>query len=313
MSHSVTVTTGARLHFGLIVAAADAGPTFGSVGAMVDEPGFTVRVEPSPSADHIAAPHPVAQRVAGFLATYRQQRMAPPVRIDVSRTIPEHAGLGSGTQLGLAVATALTRLFDAEPIPPRRLAQMLGRGRRSSIGVFGFEHGGCIFSRGWVSGNEHVAMPDQWRIVLVTPEDRQGLSGGDELQAFGQMTPMSGELCERLQRLLSDCWLPALRDGDFPGFSNALYEFGVTVGRYFAPYQGGAFALPEMAALVEHLRQRGVAGVAQSSWGPTIAALCVDESSARELQSHIARDPRWRECAVRCVAPLNRGATVISS
>jgi beta-RFAP synthase len=256
----------------------------------------------------------VAQRLAGFLATYRQQRTAPPVRIDVSRTIPEHAGLGSGTQLGLAIATALTRLFDGEPVAPRRLAQMLGRGQRSSIGVFGFEHGGCIFSRGWSpGGTAHAALPEGWRFVLVTPRDQQGLSGGDEQRAFGQMRPMSGELCHQLHRLLSERWLPALERQDFAAFSAALYEFGTTVGRYFAPYQGGEFAHPQTAVLVQHLRQRGVAGVVQSSWGPTIAALCADEPSARQLQSAIASDRRWSDAAVRCVAPLNHGAMITAS
>lgn len=312
MSRSITVTTGARLHFGLIVAAGEHGPRFGSVGVMVDEPGFTVRVEPRSTADRITAPHNVAQRLAEFLAIYRQQRIALPVRIDVTRTIPEHAGLGSGTQLGLAVTSALTTLFDAEPVPPRRLAQMLGRGRRSSIGVYGFEHGGCVFSTGWSPQGmtSHAPIPAAWRFVLVTPRDQQGLSGGDEQRAFGQMTPMADELCARLHKLLLDCWRPALLQQDFATFSAALYEFGITVGRYFAPYQGGEFALPQMAALVEHLRRRGIVGVAQTSWGPTIAALCSDDASGRELQTTIASDACWSDCTVRCVAPLNRGATV---
>jgi len=305
----ITVTTGARLHFGLIVAPGEQRPAFGSVGMMVGEPGFTVQMEPA-ATDSIAAPDAVAQRIAEFLAMYRQSRRAPPVRIEVTRIIPEHAGLGSGTQLGLAVATAQTRLFDETPASIWQLSQLLGRGRRSAIGVHGFEHGGCIFAGRWQPGTISLPVPEPWRIVLVTPPGRQGLSGLEEMSAFRDMAPMNAELCAQLDTLVIERWKPALEHHDFNVFSEALYEFGVAVGTYFASYQGGAFAHPRMGKLVEHLRHHSVRGVAQTSWGPTIAVMCSDDAVAERVAVEISSDERWADCLVRRVRPLNHGAWI---
>jgi beta-ribofuranosylaminobenzene 5'-phosphate synthase len=321
MTRIVTVTTGARLHFGLIVARGDSGPTFGSVGTMVDEPGFTVRAEaesrePRPHASanvagalQVQASPKVTQRIAEFLAMYGRQRPSGPVRIEVSRRIPEHAGLGSGTQLALAVATALTHLFDKTPVSAWRLSQLMGRGRRSAIGAIGFEHGGCIFTSRWQPMDVVLKLPDAWRFVLVTPPHRQGLSGAAEGQAFGQMEPMGTALCARLDELVKHYWMPGIED--FQVFSTAMYEFGHAVGEYFAPFQGGAFADPRMAALVEHLRREGIAGVAQTSWGPTIVVLCEHQTMADRIVAEIGSDLRWSDCIIRCVSPLNRGASIV--
>jgi len=309
MPRSVTVTTGARLHFGLIVARGEHGPTFGSVGAMVDEPGFTLRMNVA-EADSITAPAKIAQRIAGFLAMYRQQRPAAAVTVDVPRTIPEHAGFGSGTQLSLAVATALTHLFDKTPVSTWRLSQLMGRGRRSVIGAIGFEHGGCVFTSRWQPMDVVLKLPEAWRFVLVTPPGRQGLSGASEGLAFQQIEPMGTELCRRLDQLVKHYWMPGVED--FQVFSTAMYDFGHAVGEYFAPQQGGAFADSRMAKLVEHLRREGIFGVAQTSWGPTIAVLCATPEMANEVAESIATDARWSDCVVRVSSPLNRGATVRS-
>src|SRR6266851_3133678 len=55
------------------------------------------------------------------------------VRITIDEASPEHAGFGSGTQLGLAVAAALARLHGAR-VATSDLAKAIGRGARSEIG-----------------------------------------------------------------------------------------------------------------------------------------------------------------------------------
>jgi len=219
--------------------------------------------------------------------------------------------LGSGTQLTMAVHAGLLGLLGLK-LP--QTAPALGRGRRSQIGSRGFWTGGMHVHGMPLPGDEPFRgnVPELWRFLLVTPSHEQGLCGTPEQRAFQQMPLMPIVLRDRLCRLVLETWRPALDRQDFVTFSEAMYEFGVTIGEYFAPYQGGAFAHPRMAELVTHLRQRGVSGVAQSSWGPTIAALCADEAAARNLQLDLAADARWADCALRIAAPLNRGATIAS-
>ena len=65
----------------------------------------------------------------------------------VHRCIPAHSGLGSGTQLGLAVARALAELSRSRR-PRPVLARAVERGRRSAIGTWTFALGGFIVEGG---------------------------------------------------------------------------------------------------------------------------------------------------------------------
>jgi predicted sugar kinase len=153
-------------------------------------------------------------------------------------------------------------------------------------------------------------LPDSWRFVLVTPPGRVGLSGAAEQSTFQSARPLASAEAASLLRLVRNDWWPAVVRADFDAFSSALEEFGRRVGEYFAPQQGGVFADPMMATLAQQLGAAGVAGVAQTSWGPTIAIACRDADHAQELEHQIRADERWASCAVHITAALNRGATV---
>lgn len=311
MNRAVTVTTGARLHFGLIVAR---GPSFGSVGLMVEQPGFTIRIEvlPQAASDRIDAPSPVVWRVAEFLEKFRARSATAPVAVTVSRCIPEHAGLGSGTQLGLSIATGLSRLFDATPAKVEELAPAMGRGKRSTVGCLGFARGGCVFSP--PAGQQATVVlptPAAWRCVLFTPPHQQGLSGAEEQRTFQHLPPMSDRLSERLVRIMLEDWKPALERHDFETFSSCLDEFGRLVGEYFAPHQGGLFAHPLARKLAARLRDLGFTGVAQTSWGPTLVVLCQTAENAQELIERLRTEPEWSGCSLQATAPLNHGAQVV--
>src|SRR5262245_52221988 len=95
------VTTGSRVHFGLLRPAPAGGERgFGGCGLMVEEPAVIVAAEP---AAEWSATGPAAERA---LAVARRVTLTPH-RIVVETCPPEHTGLGVGTQLSLAVARAL--------------------------------------------------------------------------------------------------------------------------------------------------------------------------------------------------------------
>jgi predicted sugar kinase len=75
--------------------------------------------------------------------------------------------------------------------------------------------------------------------------------------------------------------LPALVERDLRSFGEALERIQADVGALFAPVQGGAFADPRSAALVELLRTSGLVGVGQSSWGPTLYGFTDAPADAR--------------------------------
>ena len=171
-------------------------------------------------------------------------------------------------------------------MPAEALAASVGRGRRSAVGTHGFLHGGLIVDAGKESGqtlgtlSERVAVPDDWRFVLVTKGSQRGLSGETEADAFTRLPPVPGEVTQELWRLTDDEMLPAVKRADCAAFGEAVYHFGRFAGECFAAVQGGPFASDEIGRLVDAIRDHGVDGVGQSSWGPTVFAIVPNEAEA---------------------------------
>ena len=96
--------------------------------------------------------------------------------------------------------------------------------------------------------------------------------------------------------------LPALAARDLNAFGEALYEFNARAGDAFAPAQGGRYSGPAVANCVARLRARGITGVGQSSWGPTVFAIVARER-AQEVLAPMTDAPA-------VVAGASRGAMI---
>ncbi len=318
MNPEVTVQTGARLHFGLLAIDPPRGREFGGIGLMVEAPGFELRGRVS-NADAVTGGSVATQgRIGRFLeearATAPAEVPVPPLAVEVQTEIPGHRGLGSGTQLGLAVARLATTLAGEGPLPACALAQRVRRGKRSAVGLHGFEHGGLLLEAGQSSPQgigplvARIDWPTDWRIVLVAPPEREGLSGVAETHAFQRLSPMSEGLTARLCRTVLLELFPAVMERDFATASAALWEYGKAVGEYFLPVQQGLFADPRMTRLVDQLRHQGVTGIAQTSWGPTIAILRESSAAAETLVDHLRTSGPWSDCDILITSARNTGA-----
>jgi predicted sugar kinase len=131
---------------------------------------------------------------------------------------------------------------------------------------------------------EHrIELPAGWRFALVIPARERGLSGDAERAAFGDLPAVSAETTAALVAELAEEIIPAATEGQFERFSESLYRYGHAAGMCFAARQGGPFASPRVANLVETIRSLGVHGVGQSSWGPTVFAVLPSEAAADDL------------------------------
>lgn len=316
MIRRVTVTTGARLHFGPLAVGAARGRSFGGVGLMIDAPGWEVMIERSERDEVFAEAE--AGRIARIRDRFRRNSTAavPPCRVTPTQRMPAHSGLGSGTQLALAIAKGLSLLVGEADRNVMELARRTERGQRSAIGTHGFAEGGFLVDAGRPDSSElgelacRAAMPSDWRFLLVTPPKRSGISGSAERRAFEALEPMPPATTDALCRIVVMDWLPAVQSGNFDAFCAALNEFGQRVGEYFRTVQGGVFSDEQMVRLAARLHQAGFRGVAQSSWGPTIAVCCEDENAATQLRAELESNPDCRECIVRVARPLNDAAHV---
>ena len=290
---SVFVEAAARLHFGVLDLRGALGRRFGGLGAAVPTPSLLLEVAPD---TRLSADGPDADRALGyaerFLSFYGRPLQG---RLIVHRGIPVHSGLGSGTQLGLAVGRALAELHGL-PTDAPALARAVGRGRRSAIGTWTFALGGFIVEGGRRPGAEAIApllarfaVPETWQCVVAVPAGAPGLSGEAEADAFARLPPPSERDVERVAHLVLMQLLPALVEADLGSFGGALTEIQRVTGGWFASQQGGVFAPGPSAALVRQMAEWGAAGVGQSSWGPAVYGLVGSAAEGWDLGER-ARD-----------------------
>ena len=130
----VQVTTPSRLHFGMFSFGQQGVRQFGGVGLMIAEPVFRLRITAS---EPVESTGPLASRRRRIARRVIAAMHLPPgagCRIAIETAPREHIGLGTGTQLGLAVAVGIQTLYSLAPLSPADLARLAGAasGRRSA-------------------------------------------------------------------------------------------------------------------------------------------------------------------------------------
>jgi beta-ribofuranosylaminobenzene 5'-phosphate synthase len=281
---------------------------------LLDGPATRVRLS---RAAETTVRGPERDRAAQALAlTVERLALAGGHALEVACAMPPHAGLGSGTQLALAVAAAVRRLHGIAP-DLRGDAAGLGRGARSGVGISLFEQGGLVVDGGRGDGHDAVppvlarlAVPESWRALLLLDPTGQGLSGAQERAAFAALPAMAEAETGVICRLVLMQALPALAEADLPRFGDAITRIQERLGDYFAPAQGGRFTSSRVTQALAALRHLGAPGVGQSSWGPTGFAFARDEAEAHRLRAALLADGRAEGLDIQVRRPLNRGARI---
>lgn len=304
---TVSVRAPARLHLGFLDLNASIGRRFGSIGLAVGSHHTALTVSPAEqfelsgltvSADTEKKLHSLTEQF------YQQFSDALPanqhhVRITIDELIPEHAGFGSGTQLALTLGKALSQLHQLDH-NTHDIAQALGRGKRSGIGIATFDHGGFVVDGG-LKPEQTVppmlvqqAYPEDWRIVLIMDPHHQGIHGQTEKQAFRELPTFPLAQSQAICHLTLMQLLPALAERDIDQFGSAITTIQGLIGDHFAAAQGGRYTSPRVAACLQRAQQLGHHGIAQSSWGPTG---CVFVSSEQQAQALIEQLSAYVETA----------------
>lgn len=279
----VRVAAPGRLHLGFLDPAASLGRRFGSLGLVVD--GFETLVDLRPANhDHDSAADAAAlaelPRARHHLDVVRralraQGHAVPALHLHLAAVLPAHAGLGSGTQLALAVGRAVCALAEVA-WPASELARLTGRGLRSGVGIAGFEQGGLLLDGGPRADGlaamvlSRIPLPAAWRVLLALDPRARGLSGAAEKAALALLPPLpreaAAEIChEVLMRVL-----PGAAGGEFIPFAAGLTRMQRLLGQHFAPaQQGSAYSSPAVGRLMDWVGAQTAAATGQSSWGPT--------------------------------------------
>ncbi|MEM1825936.1 MAG: hypothetical protein QXX35_04180 [Desulfurococcaceae archaeon] len=249
-------------------------------------------------------------------------------KLIVKSAIPRHIGLGSTTQLLLAISYGLSKLYGLK-YSVRELAVKLGRGYVSGIGISVFEKGGLIIDSGRRLDNNilrevetihdlplpiaRYSLPRKWFFILITPRVSKRISDEFEKQFLEKPLKIDDNLqCKLYATLLLEL-IPSVIRRDIVGFGKALSKIQYITGEYFSKYQYGLFCCRESEEAVNIMLSKGVYGVGQSSWGPTVYGLVDNYSRALKILRETLNELERRGIDVEysfISRPLNRGFRV---
>lgn len=305
------IRTPKRLHFGLVDPAGGLGRRFGSLGLAL-EGGYEVEILPSErleiktEGEDRKTVEKVVEKLNSAFGT------GTDYLIEVRKSIPRHVGLGSTTQLSLAVATGIVRLNNLN-VPIERLAEVLGRGKDSGTGVYAFAYGGFVIDGGVKEGVPplivRVEFPEEWAFLLVIPEVRPGLDEEEEKSIMERVFGDVNVAMEISYRILLGL-LPALKERNVEAFGGHLSAIQRLVGRHFSEFQGGEFR-EDVRLILEWLEEKTY-GAGQSSWGPTVYGLILKNDFQRlsaEISDYLKE--HGIEAKVKPGVPRNIGAEVV--
>jgi len=294
---SLRVRTPARLHFGLVNLAGHNNRIFGGLGVGIDYPGFDLELS---KAVNISVEGSNSSRVKNILTSLiSHYGIKGGVHVRINEEVPSHVGLGSGTQLCLALGCGVAKLYGIKALP-FRISSILGRGERSGICITIFEKGGFTLDGGKKDNNKksippilfHSPFPESWRFVLVTmiSKGEGHVSGSRESEAFKRLFNLRSKhrakICEYILMYL----LPSIVEQDISCFGSALTRIQEMVGDQFRPIQGGRYANSFLEEIVNFMLDKGAAGAGQTSWGPTIFGIVDDMEKADLLCQRVSME-----------------------
>jgi len=320
---SIIVEAPARLHMGFYNFLTD-NVAYGSIGLTLEEPRAVIMAKQSQEFNIINETNVYIDDIAENVIN-RLGRSNVEVRIE--KAIPRHVGLGSTTQLSLALGTAIMRIMGKQ-INVRELAVTLDRGRDSGIGIAAFQYGGFIVDSGRRISNGIIGFPKSlrdlphpifrariprdWYIIIAIPRNRMGPDERAERRVMDAPQLIPRDIQYELYKLLILKLIPSLIEGDIKLFGEAITKIQTLVGTYFSRYQGGIFCCEETEFIINSLLKHGAYDAGQSSWGSTAYSIVKGYRKAVKVLSMVKKDSEERgyEIGMFITRGRNKGALI---
>jgi len=299
------VTTPCRIHLSLIDENGYTGRVDGGIGLMLDKPN--VVFEASNSAEEFKIEAHRYYRESIEVINEKASKVFKTLDISnknfhfyLRQYYPSHVGLGSKTQLSLAIASAIAKLKDLD-ISHKTLTNIVGRGGTSGIGWRGFKTGGFILDGGHdfgigkeketflpssASSSADPALtifryniPENWRFVLVIPNVRKGAYGDEEVSIFQKHTPIEREEVNEVSHQILMKIIPGILKKDLSIFGEGLRRIQ-SIG-----FKKIEISLQDKIVkdLLNFMGEFGVKAYGMSSFGPSVVGITESDAEARKL------------------------------
>lgn len=310
------IKTPSRIHVTLIDLNGSIGRIDGGVGITLDEPFVEIEFKEL----DVVKVDGKAMNLGRFkqVANKFGNEFNKGIELKVLSDYYNHVGLGSGTQITLAVGVAFNKLYNLN-LTVEEIAEIGGRGGTSGIGVNAFKTGGFIVDGGhskkikadFLPSSASKAKPapiiarhdfPDWKIVVGIPE-LKGFYGRKEVNLFQTHCPISLNEVQELCHLILMKMLPSVVEEDLDEFSEALRRIQhlgfkkVEIDQYNDLIWG----------ILDYLKDYAIG---MSSTGPSVFVVVDSDAKVveKEIKSYF-KDYNL-DCATFITKARNRGAEI---
>ncbi|MFW9997227.1 MAG: beta-ribofuranosylaminobenzene 5'-phosphate synthase [Candidatus Odinarchaeota archaeon] len=289
----LTIITPSRLHFGLIDLNGEYGRVDGGSGISLTDPCWKLEFKPSSkfSFDTNGLIESELLDTLGINRIFKAfDHLDHKCTVDCKASIPPHSGLGSHTQLSMALVRGITELNGLK-LNEDDLIRMSGRGGTSGIGIRTFLKGGFICDLGHSFGPDgekqsflpssrsnptnpppvllNYAVPTNWYFIIALPNVFQGASGTKEVDIFQEYCPVPSSEVGEVSRILLMKVLPGILQQDIHSFGKGLSLLQRTGFKKIEI----ELQDPLIKELLIEAEKNRAAGTGMSSFGPATYAL----------------------------------------
>ena len=330
---SLRITTPCRIHLSLIDENGYTGRVDGGIGVMLDRPNVVFEASNNAEEFKIEAHKYYRESIEvineiAFKVFKTFNISNKNFHFNLKRYYPSHIGLGSKTQLSLAIATAITKLKNISNLTTTQLTKLVERGGTSGIGWRGFEAGGFILDGGHDFGygkeketflpssasnlaNPALTLfrhniPQNWRFVLVIPSVKKGAYGDEEVRVFQNYAPIPRNEVNEVSHQIIMKIIPSLINNDLSGFGEGLKRIQ-SIG-----FKKIEINLQHQLVkdLLNFFEEYGLKAYGMSSFGPSVIGIVESDSEAVDLLKTIQKNRQNRGGHIYICKPNNKGAKI---
>jgi beta-ribofuranosylaminobenzene 5'-phosphate synthase len=303
----IRIITPSRLHFSLIDLNGQIGRIDGGLGVALNQPNIIIEAQRDNLKNNLEivnSPGYSTEDLNELMKNILESlNLENGVSLKIDSAIPAHIGLGSKTQLSLAISKALCLLNNLEKTP-YELACITSLAGTSRIGLSAFEQGGFIIDGGhsFGKGKEKETylpssaskappapilysdtIPDDWYFVIIVPKIKRGAHGSEEINIFQDYCPIPMSDVKTISHIILMKILPALKERRIDSFGHGIYEL------QHLGFKKVEIELQDeiISNLIEFCVKNGAYGSGMSSFGPTTYALIEGLSKAQQLKQKI--------------------------
>jgi beta-ribofuranosylaminobenzene 5'-phosphate synthase len=329
----IRVTTPCRIHLSLIDENGYTGRVDGGIGLMLDRPNVIFEATNHAEVFKIEAHkyyresiEVINEQASKIFKAFNINNKN--FHFNLKRYFPSHVGLGSKTQLSLAIAVAITKLKNINHTSLKALTRLVDRGGTSGIGWRGFEQGGFIVDAGheFGEGKEketflpssaskkanpaltilRYPIPEHWRFVLVIPNVKKGAYGDEEISIFQSHAPIPKEEVNEVSHQILMKIVPGIIKQNLGCFGEGLKRI-----------QNIGFKKIEISLQHEIVKKTltffeeyGVKAYGMSSFGPSVIGIVESDEEANKLLKDVQMRLNSTGGHIYLCRPNNNGAKI---